>query len=87
MVHRRSGAERRVSGRIRRAACRATGQQFGRGIGQTNLKQMLAFYLAWPVPQIRHTLSGESNKPNNIEALSQNALVLPTLSGNFTLPW
>ncbi len=35
-------------------------RQFGRGFGQTNLKQMRTFYQAWPEPQIRQTLSDES---------------------------
>jgi len=34
-------------------------RQFGRGFGQTNLKQMRSFYRAWPEPQIRQTLSDE----------------------------
>ena len=32
-------------------------RQFGRGFGRANLRQMRAFYRAWPEPRIRHTLS------------------------------
>jgi hypothetical protein len=40
-------------------------RQFGRGFGRANLRQMRAFYRAWPEPQIRQTPSGElSNKRN-----------------------
>ncbi len=62
-------------------------QQFGRGFGQTNLKQMRTFYLAWPTPQIRQTVSDESGNPSNIIALSRDSSALPALSGWFTLPW
>jgi ABC-type proline/glycine betaine transport system ATPase subunit len=33
-------------------------RQFGRGFGRANLRQMRAFYRAWPESQIRQTLSG-----------------------------
>lgn len=38
-------------------------RQFGRGFGQTNLKQMRAFYLAWPTPRIRQTASDKFGNP------------------------
>jgi predicted nuclease of restriction endonuclease-like (RecB) superfamily len=62
-------------------------QQFGRGFGQTNLKQMRSFYRAWPEPRIRQTLSDEFATPNNInviDGVSSSALVL---ANRFALPW
>jgi len=39
------------------------GKRFGRGFGLINLRQMRRFYLEWPRPQIRQTLSDESQNP------------------------
>lgn len=36
------------------------GKRFGRGFGLINLRQMRRFYLEWPQPQIRQTVSDES---------------------------
>ena len=51
------------------------GERFGRGFGLINLRQMRRFYLEWPDPQIRQTLSDESTKP-----LSARRALFP-------LPW
>jgi predicted nuclease of restriction endonuclease-like (RecB) superfamily len=62
-------------------------QQFGRGFGRANLRQMRAFYLAWPEQKIRQTVSGKSSKPlsvNEIEAPSPSIVALSTA---FPLPW
>ncbi len=40
------------------------GARFGRGFGLINLRQMRRFYLEWPRPQIRQTLSDESQHPS-----------------------
>jgi predicted nuclease of restriction endonuclease-like (RecB) superfamily len=39
------------------------GERFGRGFGLINLRQMRRFYLEWPRPQIRQTVSDESQSP------------------------
>jgi hypothetical protein len=41
------------------------GNRFGRGFGLVNLRQMRRFYLEWPRPQIRQTVSGESQIPQH----------------------
>lgn len=62
-------------------------QQFGRGFGQTNLKQMRAFYRAWPEPQIRQTLSDEFAMASNINASDSASSSILVLTNRFTLPW
>ena len=62
-------------------------RHFGRGFGQTNLKQMRAFYRAWPEPQIRQTLSDEFAIPNNINALGGASSTPSALANRFALPW
>ncbi len=62
-------------------------RQFGRGFGQTNLKQMRAFYRAWPEPQIRQTPSDEFAIPNNINALGGASSTPSALANRFALPW
>lgn len=42
------------------------GDRFGRGFGLINLRQMRRFYLEWPRPQIRQTLSDESQNPSRV---------------------
>jgi predicted nuclease of restriction endonuclease-like (RecB) superfamily len=59
-------------------------RQFGKGFGQTNLKQMRSFYRAWPRPEIRQTPSDEL--PNN-HMLSGDGSSLQTLASRFSLPW
>jgi predicted nuclease of restriction endonuclease-like (RecB) superfamily len=51
------------------------GNRFGRGFSLINLRQMRRFYLEWPDPQIRQTLSDES----------QNLLSVGSVP--FPLPW
>jgi predicted nuclease of restriction endonuclease-like (RecB) superfamily len=51
------------------------GKRFGRGFGLINLRQMRRFYIEWPQPQIRQTVSDES------QHLSQ------VVSARFPLPW
>lgn len=51
------------------------GKRFGRGFGLINLRQMRRFYLEWPDPQIRQTVSDESQNPQRVS----RAL--------FPLPW
>jgi len=51
------------------------GQRFGRGFGLINLRQMRRFYLTWPEPQIRQTVSAESQAPARAGRAS------------FPLPW
>ncbi len=41
------------------------GTRFGRGFGLINLRQMRRFYLEWPRPQIRQTVSDESQNPQH----------------------
>jgi predicted nuclease of restriction endonuclease-like (RecB) superfamily len=62
-------------------------RQFGRGFGQTNLKQMRSFYRAWPEPRIRQTLSDELTTPNNINALVDVSSASSVLANCFSLPW
>jgi predicted nuclease of restriction endonuclease-like (RecB) superfamily len=74
--------------------------RFGRGFSRQNLQQMRQFYQAWPVGQIRQTLSGkslalpirqtpsgESVAPGNLPTASGQMPDLPTLAGAFPLPW
>ena len=62
-------------------------RQFGRGFGQTNLKQMRTFYQAWPEPQIRQTLSDESASSTKINTLRNTATAPLALANRFVLPW
>lgn len=62
-------------------------RQFGRGFGQTNLKQMRTFYQAWPEPQIRQTLSDESASSTKINTLQNTATAPLALANRFVLPW
>jgi hypothetical protein len=62
-------------------------RQFGRGFGRANLRQMRAFYRAWPESQIRQTLSGEFATSNNINALDGTTAAISTLAPRFALPW
>jgi predicted nuclease of restriction endonuclease-like (RecB) superfamily len=62
-------------------------QQFGRGFGRANLRQMRAFYRAWPEPQIRQTPSGEFATPININALDGSTAAISLLAPRFVLPW
>jgi predicted nuclease of restriction endonuclease-like (RecB) superfamily len=62
-------------------------RQFGRGFGQTNLKQMRSLYLAWPQPQIRQTLSDESAALDNSDVAGDDSSSLRTLADRFPLPW
>ena len=62
-------------------------RQFGRGFGQTNLKQMRSFYRAWPESQIRQTLSDEFSTPNSSNTFGDNSSSLQTLATRFSLPW
>lgn len=62
-------------------------RQFGRGFGQTNLKQMRTFYQAWPEPQIRQTLSDESASSTKINRLQNTATAPLAVANRFVLPW
>ena len=62
-------------------------RQFGRGFGRANLRQMRAFYRAWPEPQIRQTPSGEFATPININALDGTIAAISPLAPRFVLPW
>ena len=62
-------------------------RQFGRGFGRANLRQMRAFYRAWPEPQIRQTLSGEFASANVFNAVESISSTTSILAGNFPLPW
>lgn len=62
-------------------------RQFGRGFGRANLRQMRAFYRAWPESQIRQTLSGEFATSNNINVLDGTTAAISTLASRFVLPW
>jgi hypothetical protein len=42
------------------------GKRFGRGFGLINLRQMRRFYLEWPDPQIRQTVSDESQNTQRV---------------------
>jgi hypothetical protein len=69
--------------------------RFGRGYSALNLRQMRRFYLAWPVPQIRKTVSSESSRPIHQTASSElatplrksDAERLQAISQRFLLPW
>jgi predicted nuclease of restriction endonuclease-like (RecB) superfamily len=62
-------------------------RQFGRGFGRANLRQMRAFYLAWPEVQIRQTVSGEFATINDINAIGVISSTAPILASRFALPW
>ena len=62
-------------------------RQFGRGFGETNLKQMRTFYRAWPDSQIRQTLSDESATSSSINPLGGNSSTISVLATRFALPW
>ena len=62
-------------------------RQFGRGFGRANLRQMRAFYRAWPEPQIRQTLSGEFASVNDFNAIGTISSTGSILTGRFPLPW
>src|SRR5260370_12642889 len=62
-------------------------RQFGRGFGRANLRQMRAFYRAWPEPRIRQTPSGEFATPSNINDIWQLSSTNASLAGRFALPW
>jgi predicted nuclease of restriction endonuclease-like (RecB) superfamily len=62
-------------------------RQFGRGFGRANLRQMRAFYRAWPDPQIRQTLSGEFASPNDFNAIGVVSSTTSILAARFALPW
>jgi len=62
-------------------------RQFGRGFGRANLRQMRAFYRAWPDPQIRQTLSGEFASPNDFNAIGVVSSTDSILAARFVLPW
>ncbi|HMF58353.1 MAG TPA: PDDEXK nuclease domain-containing protein [Pyrinomonadaceae bacterium] len=50
------------------------GKRFGRGFGLINLRQMRRFYLEWPDPQIRQTVSDEFE---HLQRASQALFPLP----------
>jgi predicted nuclease of restriction endonuclease-like (RecB) superfamily len=62
-------------------------QQFGRGFGRANLRQMRAFYRAWPEPRIRQTSSGEFSNMCNINDMQTGSSTTTSLAGSFALPW
>jgi predicted nuclease of restriction endonuclease-like (RecB) superfamily len=62
-------------------------RQFGRGFGRANLRQMRAFYRAWPEPQIRQTLSGEFASASDFNAIDGGSSITSILAGRFALPW
>ena len=62
-------------------------RQFGRGFGRANLRQMRAFYRAWPEPQIRQTLSGELATSSNISDIRKLSSTSASLTESFALPW
>jgi predicted nuclease of restriction endonuclease-like (RecB) superfamily len=62
-------------------------RQFGRGFGRANLRQMRAFYRAWPEPQIRQTLSGEFASASDFNAIDGVSSITSILAGRFALPW
>jgi predicted nuclease of restriction endonuclease-like (RecB) superfamily len=62
-------------------------RQFGRGFGRANLRQMRAFYRAWPEPRIHQTPSGEFIMPHNISDMRQFASTNVSLASRFALPW
>ncbi len=62
-------------------------RQFGRGFGRANLRQMRAFYRAWPEPRIRQTPSGEFAIYRNINELGNLPSIDASLAFRFALPW
>ena len=62
-------------------------RQFGRGFGRANLRQMRAFYRAWPEPQIRQTPSGEFASASDFNAIDGVSSTTSILAGRFALPW
>lgn len=61
--------------------------RFGRGFSRQNLQQMRMFYQAWPMNQIRQTLSGESVPPPIRQTLSAISAGQAPLAQAFPLPW
>lgn len=95
------GQERAVYGEalLARLATDLT-RHFGRGFSRQNLQQMRLFYIAWPMDQIRQTLSGKSAAPGISQTLSAKSspagippaasgqsIDLPMLAQAFPLPW
>jgi predicted nuclease of restriction endonuclease-like (RecB) superfamily len=62
-------------------------RQFGRGFGRANLRQMRAFYCAWPDPQIRQTPSGEFASPTDFNEIGVVSSTNSILAARFPLPW
>jgi predicted nuclease of restriction endonuclease-like (RecB) superfamily len=62
-------------------------RQFGRGFGRANLRQMRAFYRAWPEPRIHQTPSGKSVMPSNINDIWKLSSTNASLASRFALPW
>ena len=62
-------------------------RRFGRGFSRQNLQQMRLFYMAWPVDQIRQTVSGKSATPLISESPTLRSFDLPALAQAFPLPW
>lgn len=62
-------------------------RQFGRGFGRANLRQMRAFYRAWPDPRIRQTASGELNNESSINDILTISSTGTLPAGRFALPW
>lgn len=62
-------------------------RQFGRGFGRANLRQMRAFYRAWPEPRIHQTPSGELSAPSNITDIRQLSSTTASHASGFALPW
>lgn len=61
-------------------------KRFGRGFGIINLRQMRRFYLEWPAPQIRQTLSDESQS-GVIRQTPPAELLRVGSRTPFPLPW
>jgi predicted nuclease of restriction endonuclease-like (RecB) superfamily len=62
-------------------------RQFGRGFGRANLRQMRAFYRAWPEPRIHQTASVEFAMPSNVSDIWQLSSTNASLASRFALPW
>ena len=63
---------------------------FGRGFTKSNLWNMRAFYLAWPLEQILQTVSGELPQkeiPINTPNTTKQPVDLISFTGRFPLPW
>src|SRR5271170_1661600 len=60
-------------------------RQFGRGFGRANLRQMRAFYRAWPEPRIHQTPSGEFASSSNINEIWQLSSTNASHAGRFAL--